>query len=243
MTADRDLDTQVRTWLEEPPAGPPDRDAVFTRVRDRLPDTPQRRPRWLWPFDGHLPGAAAARHAGTPGVTTRGRVMQMFSATRVLMATTVLALSGVALFSLVSSERDVSAPPGAAGAALDEPWLSVLNEPGSTKMEMDDLAAAAFTEDATLALVWRADDIEVLQGRDAITRKFRDIMQASRTEPLIELPAVDGEERFVGIYDFQWGTSATWPGTVCGAWARDERIYRLDCLFPEMRYDGQRVDP
>lgn len=165
----------------------------------------------------------------------------MFSATRVLVATTILAFSGVALFSLVSSERDVSAPPGATGAALDEAWLSALNEPDWAKI--DDLATAAFTEDATLALVWRADDIEVLQGRDAIATKFGDIMQASRTEPLIELPAVDGEGRFVGIYDFQWGTSATWPGTVCGAWARDEQVYRLDCLFPEMRYDGQRVDP
>ena len=163
----------------------------------------------------------------------------MFTATRALIATAILALSGGVLLSFVSSERDAGVPPGASGAALDEAWLNALNEPPAN---VDDIAAEAFTEDATFTLVWRADDIEVLEGRDAIATKFKDIMRASRSEPLLELPAVDGEQRFVGVYDFQWGASATWPGTVCGAWARDEQVYRLDCLFPEMRYDGQRVD-
>jgi hypothetical protein len=240
MTADRDLDTQVRQWLEEPPPSLPDRDAVFVRVRDRLPDVPQRRRRWPWPFDGH-PAGTTARRVGTTGMIDRGRFMHMFTATRALIATALLALSGGVLLSLVSSEQDASVPPGAAGAALDDPWLSALNEP--MMANVDDIAAEAFTEDATFTLVWRADDIEVLEGRDAIAAQFKDIMQASRSEPLLELPAVEGEQRFVGIYDFQYGASATWPGTVCGAWARDGLVYRLDCLFPEMRLNGQRVEP
>ena len=112
MTTDRDLDQKVRTWLDEPPPGPPDRDAVYARVVDRLPETHQRR-HW-WPFQWNPFGARATRSAAANGPHPQGRSRIMLNATRVVAAATVLALGGtLALVAGPLGPAIEPAPPGA----------------------------------------------------------------------------------------------------------------------------------
>ncbi len=92
MTHDRDLDPQVQAWLDELPPGPPDRNAVYARVMDRLPDTHQRRHRW--PFRWNPFAAGAMRSADANGPHPRGRSTTMLNATRAMAIVTVLALTG-----------------------------------------------------------------------------------------------------------------------------------------------------
>ena len=153
----------------------------------------------------------------------------------VITASAVMVLGGALLFSAATPNVDVVTPPGAEApveeGALDGAWLALLNEPDMTKVHAH--AAEAFTEDATFTMVWGPDEIDVDPDRAHISTRFTDPMRATRTEPLIELPAIAGEQRFVGVYDFAYMESANWPGTVCSAWARQGLVYRLDCVFPD----------
>lgn len=92
MTDDRDLDAQVRSWLDETPPGPPDRGAVYARVIDRLPQSRQRRQRWPFPWNPFA--ADATRSADANGPHQRCRSRTMLNATRVAAIVAALAMSG-----------------------------------------------------------------------------------------------------------------------------------------------------
>ncbi len=162
----------------------------------------------------------------------------MFTAARIVATAAIVALGGALMVSVASPNVDVVAPPGAEApveeGALDGAWLALLNEPDIAKVHAH--AAEAFTEDATFTMVWGPDEIDVDPDRAHISTRFTDQMRATRTEPLIELPATAGEQRFVGVYDFTYDFTFgewNWPGTVCSAWARQGLVYRLDCVFPD----------
>ena len=114
MTTDRDLDQKVRTWLDEPPPGPPDRDAVYARVVDRLPETHQRR-HW-WPFQWNPFGARATRSAAANGPHPQGRSRIMFTPVRAFAAVAVLALGGS--LALIAGPLGPSQEPVVPGAEL-----------------------------------------------------------------------------------------------------------------------------
>jgi hypothetical protein len=119
MTNDRDLDRQVHSWLAEPPSGPPDRDAVYARVMDRLPETRQRRLRWPFQWNPFAPGAT--RSADANGPHPQGRSNIMLNATRALALVAGLALAGslaVVVDPFDASSRSVT--PGAESRSVDE---------------------------------------------------------------------------------------------------------------------------
>lgn len=70
MTTDRETAEVIRSWMKE---GVQLNDAGIHRVLARLPDTPQRRHRWLWPLDWHPFAPGATRSAGAHGVQATGR--------------------------------------------------------------------------------------------------------------------------------------------------------------------------
>jgi hypothetical protein len=92
MNDDRDLDQKVRTWLDEPPPGPPDRDAVYARVVDRLPETHQRR-HW-WPTGWNPFAASATRSAEAGGRRRERRATIMLYALSSTALVIVLGLAG-----------------------------------------------------------------------------------------------------------------------------------------------------
>lgn len=114
MTDDRDLDPKVRTWLDEPPPGPPDRKAVYARVMDRLPQTRQRRP-W-WPFGWNPFAAGATRSAEAEGPRPQRRSRTMFSPVRVVAATAFLAVGGSLAFMTALGPSDAPQPAAAPSA-------------------------------------------------------------------------------------------------------------------------------
>lgn len=89
---DRDLDHKVRTWLDEPPPGPPDRHAVYARVIDRLPQTHQRQ-RW-WPFKWNPFAVGATRSADAGGDSHERRATIMLYALSSTALVIVLGLAG-----------------------------------------------------------------------------------------------------------------------------------------------------
>ena len=111
MTTDREAAEVVRSWMKEEVQLD---DAGVHRVIARLPETPQRKHRWLRPFEWRPFGSGATRSAGARSWAPPGRTRAMFTPIRVAAGTAVLALSGTLL--LVSSlvEPPPSGPvPGA----------------------------------------------------------------------------------------------------------------------------------
>jgi hypothetical protein len=70
MTTDRETAEVIRSWMKEEVQL---NDAGIHRVLARLPDTPQRRHRWLWPLDWHPFAPGATRSADVQGVQATGR--------------------------------------------------------------------------------------------------------------------------------------------------------------------------
>jgi len=111
MTTDRETAEVIRSWMKEETEL---NDAGVYRVLARLLDTPQRRHRWLWPFDWRPFARGATRSADTRGATPSGRFMHMFTATRVAAITAVLALGGsLVLVAGPLGPSTTVAPPGA----------------------------------------------------------------------------------------------------------------------------------
>lgn len=118
MNDDRDLDQQVRTWLDHPPPGPPDRDAVYARVVDRLPQTHQRR-HW-WPFQWNPFAGGATRSADAGGSRRERRATTMLYALRSTAIVVVLALAAGAVF-MTTSDPAADDPPGVASTTSMTP--------------------------------------------------------------------------------------------------------------------------
>jgi hypothetical protein len=112
MTTDREAAEVVRSWMKEEIQLD---DAGIHRVLARLPDTPQRRHRWLWPFDWRPFGPGAARRAGSDAPPVIRRINTMFNAIRVAAVMAALALAGSLL--LVSTDLGRPADPDQAPAA------------------------------------------------------------------------------------------------------------------------------
>jgi hypothetical protein len=70
MTTDRETAEVIRSWMKEEVRL---NDAGIHRVLARLPDTPQRRHRWLWPLDWHPFAPGATRSADVQGIQATGR--------------------------------------------------------------------------------------------------------------------------------------------------------------------------
>ena len=234
MKTERDTARLMREWMQEP-AELDDR-GLFD-VLHQLPDTQQRRHRWLWPFDWRPFGVGATRSAGSAQDGSTRRSTHMLTATQFVSAAIVMTLGGAAALYVGLAQIDDDGSLGAESSSVatdaDTPFLEALHAPDGAMTK--DLAAEAFTEDATFTMVWAPDSIDVDPDREHIAFRFTDPMRATRTQPLVDLPAVEGEQRFVGIYDFSYphsGQVRSWPGTVCSAWLRDGAIYRLDCVFP-----------
>jgi len=111
MTTDREAAEVIRSWMKE---GVQLDDAGVHRVLARLPETPQRRHRWLWPFGWRPFGRGATRSADARTVVHPGRTRTMFTPIRVAAVTAVLALSGTLLLVSETVEPPVVGPvPGA----------------------------------------------------------------------------------------------------------------------------------
>lgn len=153
-----------------------------------------------------------------------------------ITASVVAALGGTLLFLATSVTPADDPRPAAEGLseaqALDDRMLEALNETDGYRA--NDLVAELFTEDATFTRLWGPGEVDVDPDRLHIAAQFLDPMTAARVEPLVELPPpADGDTRYVGIYDFTYGSGPLWPGTVCETWAREQQIYRFDCIFPK----------
>ena len=91
MRHEPDTVSDLRTWM---------RDAVelddrgLQVVLDRLPDTPQRKHRWLWPFERRPAGSGVTRRAASPRAARSWRSVDMLNATRAAAVVAVLALTG-----------------------------------------------------------------------------------------------------------------------------------------------------
>ena len=224
MTNDRDLDTTVRTWLDEPPPGPPDRDAVHARVMDRLPETHQRR-HW-WPIQWNPFAAGATRSADANGPHPAERSRTMFNATRIVAAAAVLALGGSLAF--------VAAPLGPS----EEPVV-----PASSASTVDDQMMAPASIRATY--LWGLDgDNNGEEVGDFLRGRIGKMWAIDDPDPRL-----DGTARFVhdarddGGLGPQWGTfrleteEGAWEGTMSGFWDRHE-TRTSGWLRGEGAYDG-----
>ena len=172
MTNDRDLDPKVRTWLDEPPPGPPDRKAVYARVIDRLPETHQRR-RW-WPFEWNPFAASATRSAEANGPHPQGRSRTMFNATRVVATAAILAVGGSLAFMTALGPSDAPQPaaaPSAEDIAFVTGTASYIGETTPCTVESTPL----YTEKRGCGLEyrWFTDD-ERLNGIDSMEITRRD---------------------------------------------------------------------
>jgi hypothetical protein len=109
MRTERETARTIRGWMQEPAELD---DRGLEQVLARLPDTPQRRHRWLWPLDWRPFGGGATRSAGPPGMTLTERTRTMLNPMRMAAITAVLALTGT--LALVSGPLAPSQPvPGA----------------------------------------------------------------------------------------------------------------------------------
>ncbi len=110
MKTERDTARIVHEWLREPAELD---DRGLSRILDRLPDTPQRRHRWLWPFEWRPFGSGATRSAGTDEAIPKRRYKQMFTATNLAALTAALALTGsLALFAGSLGDPEPEPVPG-----------------------------------------------------------------------------------------------------------------------------------
>lgn len=117
MTHDRDLDQKVRTWLDDPPPGPPDRDAVYARVMDRLPETHQRRHRWPFGWSPLATGVTRSALAGGSSHERRATMLYALSSTAIVI---VLGLAG-GLALLTGSNPATDERPGVAATKAMAP--------------------------------------------------------------------------------------------------------------------------
>lgn len=152
MTNDRDLDTKVRTWLADPPPGPPDRNAVHARVMDRLPETHQRR-HW-WPFKWNPFATGATRSADAHGPQPLGRSRTMFNATRVVAAAAIVALGGSAL--LIAGPLGPSEPLGPAGAEASTAPTEVVHFTGHVATGEGRVGEIETLPDRTIERGWQS---------------------------------------------------------------------------------------
>ncbi len=113
MKNEREAAEVVRSWMKEEARLD---DSGLHRVLARLPDTPQRRHRWLWPFDWRPFGPGATRSARPREATPNWRFTGMFTPIRVAAVTAVLALTGT--LALVSGPLTPSGPAVAPGAEV-----------------------------------------------------------------------------------------------------------------------------
>ena len=117
MTTEREAARVVREWMQEPTELD---DRGLARVLEQLPDTPQRRHRWLRPLDWRPFGPGATRSAGPGGATLRWRNPNMLNATRLVAAIAIIAVSGsLALQVGPQVASGPAAPENAAGSI----WL------------------------------------------------------------------------------------------------------------------------
>ncbi len=116
MKNERQTAEVIRTWMKEEVEL---NDTGVHRVLARVPDTPQRKHRWLWPFDRRPFGPGATRSADAREATPDWRFRSMFTPIRVAAVTTVLALTGtLALVSGPLAPTGPAALPGAEGATV-----------------------------------------------------------------------------------------------------------------------------
>ena len=223
MTHDRDLDSQVRTWLEETPPGPPDRDAVHARVMDRLPETHQRR-HW-WPFRWNPLAAGATRSADAGGPHPAGRSRTMFNATRMVAASAILALVGS--LALVGGNLGPSSDPvGVPGA--EEPNRAPAHFEQTVRVRLDQ--AGVPTE---------VDGVSQLHG--VVTSYLAQIGSDSRVTGIGTF-TFDGAEYLAGVGPV-WGTfrlqneDGAWEGPFSGM-ARPDQTRLSGWLVGEGAYES-----
>ncbi len=128
MTTEREAARVVHDWMQEPTELD---DRGLDRVLAQLPNTPQRRHRWLRPLDWRPFGPGVTRSPGSGRALHHWRYPNMVTATRIVAVIAVIALSGSLALNVGQEER-ASAP------------LSPENAPGSIWLERDAGEAATY---------------------------------------------------------------------------------------------------
>ena len=118
MKNERQTAEALRTWMKEEVEL---NDTGLHRVLARVPDTPQRKQRWLRPFDWRPFGAGATLGVDVREATPDGRFRSMFTPIRVAAVTAVLALTGT--LALVSGPFAPTRPAALPGA--ERPTVSM----------------------------------------------------------------------------------------------------------------------
>jgi len=206
MTNDRDLDHKVRTWLDEPPPGPPDRHAVYARVIDRLPQTHQRR-RW-WPFGWNPFAAGATRSADAGGDSHERRATIMLYALRSTAIVVVLGLAAGVVF-MTASDR----------AADDGPGVTSVKAMTPERFEG--------------SMIWSVDPAQpgVEDGDMLVERIVRQWTRDIEDPRFAGTALFIHNARDAGGMGPEWGTyrleteDGAWEGTLTGVW--DEHETRL----------------
>lgn len=202
MTTDRDAAEVVRSWMKEEVQLD---DAGIHRVLARLPDTPQRRHRWLWPFDWRPFGPGATRSVGSVAPLATRRTYTMFNAIRVAAIVAAFALAGSLL--LVSTDlgqpADPMGPP-AASAPGSEAIAHVTGEQRVLRQvsvgEVDVVPGGVAIRGVTWEAAVSADDAR-LEGVLSVTQNedsFEDSVGTRAISGSARLDTDDGS--WVGTY-------------------------------------------
>jgi hypothetical protein len=131
---DKEMDAVMRTWMEEAPAGQPDRSRVVGAVISQLGSTRRRRRRW-WPFatvGRNRVSVVRERVDQQPDPipvidertsTVRGRTRTMFSPGKIVVAGTLAFAIGGALYVARPVEQPAIAP-AAQGEPVAPTWVT-----------------------------------------------------------------------------------------------------------------------
>lgn len=224
MTHDRDLDDKVRTWLDEPPPGPPDRDAVYARVLDRLPETHQRR-HW-WPFQWNPFAAGATRSADANGPRPQGRSRTMLNPVRAVVLVAALALASS--FAMVT---EVAAP-GPIVPGAEAPGEAIAHVVGHTSGQRE--IAEGEMQVTDRAIEWRGMVAEWDVTAD--DPRLSGVMTAEYA--LDNLMGVAGAAALAGTQTIS-NADGEWSGTVVGVGVPDTNdIQFQSVLTGSGAYDG-----
>jgi hypothetical protein len=166
MSADRDVERIVRSWMDEGVTELPDR--VLDLVLNQIPATPQRRPPWL------------ARRFSTLNTYTR---LGLIAA--VVLAVAIVGIGligrspdvGPTTSPTPSASSSLSPSPSAAPDPIVGTWLA----PGVTCAQQTAAVAAAFTPEQ-MASAWSCTDVNPVQysivfGARRAGDGFRDLLQ------------------------------------------------------------------
>ena len=201
MKTDRETAEVVRSWMKEPVEL---NDAGLHRVLAQVPDTPQRRYRWLWPFKWRPFAPSATRSADVREVAPTGRSLNMLNATRVAALAAVLALGGTLVF--------VSGPFGPPEPAV---------VPGA-EAPADPMAAAHFTG---TVVVTREKDRTVTTLGDRFKETWIAVWRNAMTDP-----RVSGDGETLDYLETIAGDGRSFIShSAAGRLTNDEGSFALEC--------------